>query len=186
MVLCKASFAKDLDRTVFPGTQGGPLVHIIAAKAVALKEALEPPFREYVDRVLDNARALCAALASRGYRIVSGGTDTHLFLVDVFSKGITGKDGERALERAGITVNKNTIPFDGNPPMTASGLRIGTPAVTTRGMGRAEMDRIADLIVRGLASREDEAALGRIRDEVGSLALRFPLYARRLSAAPRS
>lgn len=185
LILCKAEFAQDLDRVTFPGMQGGPLVHIIAAKAVAFLEALDPSFSSYIERVLDNSKALCAAVASRGYRIVSGGTDNHLFLVDVFSRGITGKVAEKTLEQAGITVNKNTIPFDPNKPMVASGVRIGTPAVTTRGMGPAEMETIGELIARALESREDPAALGRIRDEVGSLAERFPLYARRLTAASR-
>jgi glycine hydroxymethyltransferase len=186
LVLCKAEYAKDLDRVVFPGLQGGPLVHIIAAKAVAFGEALAPAFADYIDRVLSNAKALCAALAKRGYRIVSGGTDTHLFLMDVFSKGITGKAGEKALDQARITVNKNTIPFDQNSPMVASGLRIGTPAVTTRGMGSAEMESIADLIARALDLRDDPAGLAAIGDEVSALAARFPLYAHRLRAAFRT
>jgi len=183
LILCKKKFAKDLNRTVFPGCQGGPLVHVIAAKAVAFKQAMEPEFAEYIDRVLENARVLAEAIAAQGYRIVSGGTDTHLFLVDVFSKGITGKEAEQSLEKAGITVNKNAIPFDKNPPMVASGLRIGTPAVTTRGMATAEMRAIGALIGRALEARDDESALGNLREEVRSLASRFPLYARRLSAA---
>ncbi len=181
MVLCKEEYAKELDRIVFPGIQGGPLVHIIAAKAVAFQEALAPSFAGYIDRLLANAKALARALADRGYRIVSGGTDTHLFLVDVFSKGITGKAAEKALEAAGITVNKNTIPFDPNPPLVASGIRIGTPAVTTRGMGPAEMETIAELIHRALERREDRAALAGIREEVAQWTARFPLYARRLA-----
>ena len=184
LILCREELAKDLDRAVFPGCQGGPLVHIIAAKAVALQEALAPSFRTYIDRVLENARVLSAAIAARGFRVVSGGTDTHLFSVDAFSRGITGKVGEKVLEQAGITVNKNTIPFDVNPPMVASGLRIGTPAVTTRGMGGEEMERIGDMIVRALEAREDAAALSRIREDVAALVTRFPLYARRLVAAP--
>jgi len=183
LVLCKAAYAKDLDRLVFPGLQGGPLVHVIAAKAVAFGEALRPDFRAYIDRVVENAARLAATLKERGFRIVSDGTDTHLLLLDVFSKGITGKVAEKALEKAGITVNKNTIPFDPNPPMVASGIRIGTPAVTTRGMGVPEMDRIADLIARALAAREDEAALAAIEGEVAELTSRFPLYARRLAPA---
>jgi glycine hydroxymethyltransferase len=186
LVLCKGDLAKDLDRSVFPGAQGGPLVHVIAAKAVAFQEALQPPFRDYIDRVLDNAASLCEAVASTGYRIVSGGTDNHLFSVDVFSRGITGKEGEKALEQAGITVNKNTIPFDANSPMVASGLRIGTPAVTTRGMGRAEMGAVADLIARALEHRQDAASLARIREEVVALTARFPLYARRLARAAKA
>jgi glycine hydroxymethyltransferase len=183
MILCKAEYAKDVDRVVFPGIQGGPLVHIIAAKAVAFHEALQPDFAAYIDRVLENAKALAAAMQEKGYRIVSGGTDTHLFSVDVFSKGITGKVAEKALDVAGITVNKNTIPFDPNPPMTASGVRIGTPAVTTRGMGVPEMKTIAGLIARALDSREDAEALARIHGEVKVLTARFPLYARRLASA---
>jgi glycine hydroxymethyltransferase len=181
LVLCKAEHAKELDKVVFPGLQGGPLVHIIAAKAVAFGEALHPSFKEYIGRVVANAKRLASALADQGYRIVSGGTDNHLFLVDVFSKGITGKVAEKALERAGITVNKNTIPFDPNPPMVASGVRIGTPAVTTRGMGQAEMDQIASLIAQALEGRDDEAALSALKLDVAALASRFPLYASRLA-----
>jgi glycine hydroxymethyltransferase len=181
LVLCKAEYAKDLDRVVFPGIQGGPLVHIVAAKAVAFGEALDPSFKVYIGQVVANAARLAKAVAGQGYRIVSGGTDNHLFLIDVFSKGITGKVAEKALERAGITANKNTIPFDPNPPMVASGIRIGTPAVTTRGMGLAEMDAIASLIARALDARDDEAALTRLAGEVESLASRFPLYASRLA-----
>jgi glycine hydroxymethyltransferase len=183
LVLCRKSRAKALNKTVFPGLQGGPFMHIIAAKAVAFHEAQQPAFRDYIKQVLANASALAAAVASRDYRIVSGGTDNHLFLVDVFSSGITGKDAEQALEKAGITVNKNTIPFDTNPPMVASGLRIGTPAVTTRGMRQEEMDAVADLMARALEHRDDEKALAEIKDEVGSLASRFPLYAARLAAS---
>jgi glycine hydroxymethyltransferase len=181
LVLCKAEYAKELDKTVFPGLQGGPLVHIMAAKAVAFGEALQPSFKEYIGQVVKNAARLSAAMAGHGYRLVSGGTDNHLFLMDVFSKGITGKVAEKALEAAGITVNKNTIPFDPNPPMVASGIRIGTPAVTTRGMGEAEMDRIAALIARALEAREDPEALAALVGEVASLASRFPLYASRLA-----
>lgn len=181
LVLSKAEHAKELDRVVFPGLQGGPLVHVIAAKAVALGEALEPSFADYIGRVVANARHLAAAVASHGYRIVSGGTDNHLFLMDVFSKGVTGKVAEKALEGAGITVNKNTIPFDKNPPMVASGIRIGTPAVTTRGMGLPEMDAIASLIARALDARDDPAALQRLEGEVAALTSRFPLYASRLA-----
>jgi glycine hydroxymethyltransferase len=176
LVLCRAKFIKDLDRTVFPGIQGGPLMHIIAAKAVCLKEAAEPAFAQYQGRVVSNARRLAAALTSAGFRLVSGGTDNHLMLVDVFSKGITGKVAEAALGKAGITVNKNAIPFDQNPPMVASGVRVGTPAVTTRGMGDAEMDAIGALIARALESPEDDRALGMVRAEVESLCRKFPLY----------
>jgi glycine hydroxymethyltransferase len=185
LILCRREQAKELNRTVFPGIQGGPFMHIIAAKAVAFAEAAQPAFRLYIDRVLDNARTLAQRLAEHGYRIVSGGTDTHLFLVDVFSSGITGKEAEQALEAAGITTNKNAIPFDVNPPMVASGLRIGTPAVTTRGMGTGEMHAIGDWIARALEARDDPAALGRIKAAVAELAAGFPIYPRRLSA-PRS
>jgi glycine hydroxymethyltransferase len=181
LVLCKAEYAKDLDRVVFPGLQGGPLVHIVAAKAVAFGEALQPEFKEYIGRVVANAKRLAAQMAGHGYRIVSGGTDNHLFLMDVFSKGITGKVAEKALEKAGITVNKNAIPFDVNPPMVASGLRIGTPAVTTRGMDEHAMDAIAGLIDRALDAREDDAALAAMAGEVETLTSRFPLYASRLA-----
>ena len=183
MILCKAEYAKELDKVLFPGVQGGPLVHIIAAKAVAFREAQQPSFREYQTRVLENAASLASAMGGQGYRIVSGGTDNHLFLMDVFSQGITGKVAEKACEAAGITVNKNTIPFDPNPPMVASGLRIGTPAVTTRGMGPSEMPAVASLIARALEAREDENGLAKIRGDVAALASRFPLYSGRLSAA---
>jgi glycine hydroxymethyltransferase len=184
LVLCKAEYAKDLDRVLFPGLQGGPLVHIVAAKAVAFGEALQPAFATYIGQVVANAKRLAATMAAHGYRIVSGGTDNHLFLMDVFSKGITGKVAEKALEAARITVNKNTIPFDPNPPMVASGIRVGTPAVTTRGMGTAEMDQIASLIARALDARDDPAALTALRPEVEALASRFPLYASRLAPTP--
>jgi glycine hydroxymethyltransferase len=180
LVLCKKKYAKSLNRSVFPGLQGGPFMHVIAAKAVAFHEAMQPEYKQYIDRVLDNAQALAGRMAHHGFRIVSGGTDNHLFLVDVFSKGVTGKDAEQALELAGITVNKNTIPFDQNKPMVASGLRIGTPAVTTRGMGRAEMESIGDLIADALERREDETGLAEIRGRVANLADRFPLYPQRL------
>ena len=176
MVLCRERFAKDLDRAVFPGVQGGPLMHIIAAKAVCFKEALSPGFRDYQARIVRNAARLADRLQQAGFRLVSGGTDNHLMLVDVFSKGITGKAAESALGRAGITVNKNAIPFDTNPPMVASGIRLGTPAVTTRGMGEAEMDVIADLITRVLAAPDDEAVITKVKEEVEALCRRFPLY----------
>jgi glycine hydroxymethyltransferase len=183
LVLCRKSSARAINRTVFPGIQGGPFIHIIAAKAVAFGEALRPEFKRYVDDVLANAQALSARLVEHGFRIVSGGTDNHLFLVDVFSRGITGKEAEQALEAAAITVNKNAIPFDQNPPMVASGLRIGTPAVTTRGMGLPEMARIGDLIARALDARENETELATIRREVGELSLAFPLYPKRRQAS---
>src|SRR5439155_9352810 len=146
MVLCREKYAKELDKNVFPGLQGGPLVHILAAKAVCLKEAAEPAFAAYQRQIVANAQRLAAALSAAGFRLVSGGTDNHLMLVDVFSKGLTGKVAEAALEKAGITVNKNTIPFDRNPPMVASGIGIGTPAVTLRGWREREMDQIGDFI----------------------------------------
>ena len=176
MVLCRAEYQKDLDRTVFPGIQGGPLMHIIAAKAVCFKEAMEPGFADYQRQIVANARRLAAALSAEGFRLVSGGTDNHLMLVDVFSKGITGKAAEAALGKAGITVNKNAIPFDQNPPMVASGIRLGTPAITSRGMRETEMDKVGELIARVLASTEDEAALGRVKVEVEALCRKFPLY----------
>jgi glycine hydroxymethyltransferase len=176
LVLMKTAHAKELDKALFPGVQGGPLMHVIAAKAVCLKEALEPSFAEYQRRIVANAKALARALADSGFRLVSGGTDNHLMLVDVFSRGLTGKVAEAALGTAGITVNKNAIPFDKNPPMVASGIRIGTPAVTTRGMGEPEMQRIAELIARALASPEDDGALAMVRAEVETLCREFPLY----------
>ncbi|HJZ70298.1 MAG TPA: serine hydroxymethyltransferase [Vicinamibacterales bacterium] len=176
MVLCRDQYAKDLDRTVFPGVQGGPLMHVIAAKAVCLKEAAEPAFADYQRQIVANAKRLAGALSAAGFRLVSGGTDNHLMLVDVFSKGLTGKVAEAALGKAAITVNKNAIPFDQNPPMVASGIRIGTPAVTTRGMREAEMDAIADLIARALRAPEDDHALGMVRAEVETLCRMFPLY----------
>jgi glycine hydroxymethyltransferase len=176
MVLCRAAEAKELDKSVFPGVQGGPLMHIIAAKAVCFKEAGEPAFAEYQRQVVANAKRLAAALASSGFTLVSGGTDNHLMLVNVFSKGITGKVAEAALGKAAITVNKNAIPFDQNPPMVASGVRIGTPAVTTRGMREPEMDRIAELITRALATPDDDRALQMVKTEVETLCRNFPLY----------
>jgi glycine hydroxymethyltransferase len=176
MVLCTERYAKDLDKAVFPGLQGGPLVHIIAAKAVCFKDAAEPAFAAYQRQIVANANRLASSLTSAGFRLVSGGTDNHLMLVDVFSKGITGKVAEAALGKAGITVNKNAIPFDRNPPMVASGIRIGTPAVTTRGMREAEMETIAEFVVRALKTPEDDRALGTIRNEVEAFCQKFPLY----------
>jgi glycine hydroxymethyltransferase len=176
MVLCTTQHAKDLDRSLFPGIQGGPLMHVIAAKAVCLKEAMEPGFADYQKQIVANAKRLAKGLSAAGFRLVSGGTDNHLMLVDVFSKGLTGKVAEAALGKAGITVNKNAIPFDKNPPMVASGIRIGTPAVTSRGMGETEMDAVADYIARALASPEDDAALNMVRTEVETLCRKFPLY----------
>jgi glycine hydroxymethyltransferase len=176
LILCREQFAKDLDRAVFPGVQGGPLMHIIAAKAVCLKEALTPAFKTYQQQIVKNAARLAGALSASGFRLVSGGTDNHLMLVDVFSRGTTGKVAEAALGRAHITVNKNAIPFDQNPPMVASGVRIGTPAVTTRGMGEPEMDAIAGFIARVLAAPDDEAVLQAVSADVRALCRRFPLY----------
>ena len=181
MVLCREPFAKDLDRAVFPGMQGGPLVHVIAAKAVCLKEAAEPAFAEYQRQIVRNAGRLAHVIAAGGYRLVSGGTDNHLMLVDVFSKGLTGKVAEAALGKAGITVNKNAIPFDRNPPMVASGIRLGTPAVTTRGMGEREMELIGELLLRALATPDSDQALAMVKTEVEALCRRFPLYADRLA-----
>jgi len=176
MVLCRAQYAKDLDRAVFPGVQGGPLMHIIAAKAVCFKEAMEPGFVEYQQQIVANARRLADGLKTAGFRLVSGGTDNHLMLVDVFSKGLTGKVAEAALGKAGITVNKNAIPFDRNPPMVASGIRVGTPAVTSRGMREAEMDYIAEFIARVLAAPDDDGVAGAVREKVETLCRKFPLY----------
>ncbi|HXE07767.1 MAG TPA: serine hydroxymethyltransferase [Acidobacteriaceae bacterium] len=176
LVLSKQEFAAAIDRSVFPGQQGGPLVHIVAAKAVAFKEALQPEFAAYAKQIVANAKVLAEALAAEGYRIISGGTDTHLMLVDVFQKGILGSEAESALGKAGITVNKNAIPYDTNPPMKPSGIRIGTPALTTRGMKEPEMRTIAKWIVAALEHRADDAKLGKIRGEVMELAERFPLY----------
>jgi glycine hydroxymethyltransferase len=179
MVMCRAQYAKDLDRAVFPGVQGGPLMHVIAAKAVCFREAATPEFKAYQAQLVANARRLATAMTAAGFRIVSGGTDNHIVLVDVFSKGITGKVAEAALGQAGITVNKNAIPFDLNPPMVASGVRLGTPAVTTRGMGEAEMDLIAGFITRALDTPEDAGALTMIKAEVEQLCRKFPLYPER-------
>jgi glycine hydroxymethyltransferase len=183
LVMCRETFAKDLNRSVFPEMQGGPLVHVIAAKAVCFKEALTEEFRTYIRQVVRNAKVLAARIASRGFRIVSGGTDTHLMLVDVFSKGINGKQAEQALDKAGITVNKNTIPFDLNPPMTPSGIRVGTPALTTRGMGEGEMEAIGDWIADILEKIDDESVQKRVKKEVEELCVKFPLYAKSGSAS---
>jgi glycine hydroxymethyltransferase len=177
LVLCRADRAKDLDRNVFPGVQGGPLEHVIAAKAVAFAEAATPEFADYQRRIVENAKALAAALANRGFRLVSGGTDNHMLLLDVGARGITGKDAEKLLDSVGLTVNKNTIPFDSRPPMVASGIRIGTPAVTTRGMGVGEMEVIGGAIARALDGREDAAALQDVRRTVSELCAGFPLPA---------
>ncbi len=182
LILCKEEHAKEIDRKVFPGVQGGPLVHIIAAKAVAFGEALRDEFKEYQKQILANAQALAAELQTQGLRLVSGGTDNHLVLVDVFmdGKGVTGKVAEKALEAAHITVNKNTIPFDTNSPFTASGIRLGTPALTTRGMKEAEMERIARMIAEIIHDAESEEVRNKIKKEVAELTAQFPLYPNRL------
>jgi glycine hydroxymethyltransferase len=176
MVLCRSQFAKELDRALFPGVQGGPLMHVIAAKAVCLKEAMTPEFKSYQRQIVKNASRLAAGLSTAGFRLVSGGTDNHLMLVDVFSQGLTGKVAEAALGRAGITVNKNAIPFDQHPPLVASGIRIGTPAVTTRGLREGDMDTIAGLIARVLAAPDDENIARDVRGDVLSICRRYPLY----------
>jgi glycine hydroxymethyltransferase len=176
LILCKQEYAAAVDKAVFPGQQGGPLVHIVAAKAVAFGEVLQPGFRDYAAQILANAKVLAETLANAGYRIVSGGTDTHLMLVDVFAKGMLGSEAETALHEAGITVNKNAIPFDTNPPLKPSGIRIGTPALTTRGMKEEEMRIIGGWIAEALEHRSDSAAVARIRGQVFELAEQFPLY----------
>ena len=181
LILCREQFAKSLDRVVFPGEQGGPLVHVIAAKAVCLKEAMEPEFKAYQQQTVANAQRLAETLAGRGFRIVSGGTDTHLLLVDVYKRGIMGRDAEKWLEQAGITVNKNAIPFDELPPLKASGIRLGTPALTTRGMKEAEMDLIGNWIADVLEKLGDESVVQRTRNQVSELTARFPLYTHRLN-----
>jgi glycine hydroxymethyltransferase len=184
LILCGSDLAAAVDKAVFPGQQGGPLVHIIAAKAVAFGEVLRPEFRTYAAQIVANAKVLAEALQAAGYRIISGGTDNHLMLVDVFSKGMLGSEAELALGKAGITVNKNAIPFDTNPPLRPSGIRIGTPALTTRGMKEEEMRQIAKWIVEALEHRNDDGKLERIRGEVSELANQFPLYAWRRQAVP--
>jgi glycine hydroxymethyltransferase len=180
MVMCKAAYAKDLDRTVLPGIQGGPLMHVVAAKAVAFREAQTPEWRAYQGQIVRNARALADALIAKGHRLVSGGTDTHLVLVDLTRRGITGKDAQEALDRAWITVNKNGIPFDTKGPMVTSGIRLGTPALTTRGMKEPEMARIAMLIDRVLTNLGNTSVEAAVRAEVQELTTGFPLYAERL------
>ena len=172
MILCKEQYAKDIDRAVFPGIQGGPLMHVIAAKAVAFKEALDPSFKKYQAAILDNAKALAEGLIEEGWRLVSGGTDNHLMLVDVKAKGMTGKDAEHILDSVGITVNKNTIPFDTEKPFVTSGIRLGTPALTTRGMGKAEMKKIASIIDIALVEKDFEKAKSMVQE----LTEAFPLY----------
>jgi glycine hydroxymethyltransferase len=176
MILCRAEHQKAIDKSVFPGAQGGPLEHVIAAKAVAFLEALRPEFRDYSQRTIDNARALAAAFVDTGYHVVSGGTDNHLMLLDLRNKGLTGKAAEKALDRAGITVNKNTVPRETQSPFVTSGIRVGTPALTTRGMAAEEMRQVAALIDRVIAAPDDEQVLAAVRDDVRALTARFPLY----------
>ncbi|MDD5435011.1 MAG: serine hydroxymethyltransferase [Nitrospira sp.] len=176
MIMCKAEFAKQIDKSIFPGLQGGPLMHVIAAKAVALKEALTPEFRNYQAQVVTNAKRLAKGLIEKGYNIVSGGTDNHLMLVDLRNKGITGKDAEAALDASGITVNKNTVPFDDKPPMVTSGIRVGTPGITTRGMKEAEIDKIVEYIDRVLNSIGKEEVYKEVRAGIEELCSRFPAY----------
>jgi len=182
LALCQAKWAKELDKAVFPGVQGGPLVHVIAAKAVSFREALAPDFKAYQQQILANAQALAQALQGEGFRLVSGGTDNHLMLIDVFARGITGKAAEAGLDKAGITVNKNTIPYDTNSPMVASGIRVGTPALTTRGMKEADMAEVGRLIARALLALDNETALAEVKRDVHKLCARFPLYTSRLAA----
>jgi glycine hydroxymethyltransferase len=183
MILAKADLGPAIDKTVFPGLQGGPLVHIMAAKAVCLLEAMQPEFKVYARQVVSNAKVLAETLAAEGYRIISGGTDTHLMLVDVFAKGMLGSDAEKALGEAGITVNKNAIPFDTNPPLKPSGIRIGSPALTTRGMKEAEMRQVGRWIAAALDHRSDAGTLAKIKRQVLELAEAFPLYAERRAKA---
>jgi glycine hydroxymethyltransferase len=183
MILSKQEFAAPIDKTVFPGMQGGPLVHIMAAKAVCFQEAMQPGFRDYARQIVANAKVMAETLAADGFRIISGGTDTHLMLVDVFAKGMLGSEAEKALGEAAITVNKNAIPFDTNPPMKPSGIRVGTPAMTTRGMKEPEMRQIAHWIAEALYHRTDAAVLTKIREEVLELAEEFPLYTERRAKA---
>lgn len=182
MIMCKSDFAKTLDSRVFPGSQGGPLMHIIAAKAVALKEALTDDFKVYQNQIVKNARVLAETLTAEGFRLVSGGTDNHLMLVDLTDKGITGREAQETLDLAGITVNKNGIPFDTKGPMVTSGIRIGTPAVTTRGMKEDEMRTIARLIAHVLKDIRDEKRISEVREQVGTLCEKFPLYRQRIEA----
>jgi glycine hydroxymethyltransferase len=183
MILSKQEFGAAIDKNIFPGIQGGPLVHIVAAKAVCFLEAMQPSFKEYARQVVANAKVMAETLAAEGFRIVSGGTDTHVMLVDVFAKGMFGSEAEKALGEAGITVNKNAIPFDTNPPMKPSGIRVGTPAITTRGMKETEMRQIGKWIAEALHHRNDAAALAKIRKQVLGMAEEFPLYAERRAKA---
>jgi glycine hydroxymethyltransferase len=183
MILSKQEFAAAIDKTVFPGMQGGPLVHIMAAKAICFLEAMQPSFRDYAKQVVTNAKVLAETLAAEGYRIISGGTDTHVMLIDVFSKGMLGSEAEKALGEAGITVNKNAIPFDTNPPMKPSGIRIGSPALTTRGMKEEEMKQVGRWISEALHHRAETSVLAKIKHQVLELAEEFPLYPERRARA---
>ncbi len=183
MILAKAEFGAAIDKVVFPGMQGGPLVHIMAAKAICFREAMQPEFRDYAKQVVANAKVLAQTLAEEGFRVISGGTDTHVMLIDVFSKGMLGSEAEKALGEAGITVNKNAIPFDTNPPMRPSGIRLGTPALTTRGMKEAEMRQVGSWIAQALLNRSDAGALSKVRKQVLDLCEAFPLYAERRAKA---
>src|SRR5215467_12629283 len=176
LILAREKYAKEIDKNLFPGIQGGPLVHVVAAKAVCFLEAMQPEFIDYQRQVVGNARVLAETLIGAGFRVVSGGTDTHVLLLDVFSKGLRGKEAEQALDRARITVNKNAIPFDTNPPLNPSGIRLGSPAVTTRGFREAEMREVAALVAEVLGDIASEETIGRVRQKVGALTARFPLY----------
>jgi len=186
IILSKQQYAAAIDKMVFPGVQGGPLVHIVAAKAVCFHEAMTPEFAAYQQQVVANARILAETLAAAGFRIVSGGTDNHLMLVDVFSKGVRGRDAEQALDRAGITVNKNAIPFDVNPPLNPSGIRLGSPAVTTRGFREEEMREVGGLIAEVLNHVSDDRVIAAVRQKVAALAARFPLYQWKVEAVRAS
>ena len=183
LVLCRAALAKEIDKLTFPGTQGGPLVHTIAAKAVCLKEAMEPSFKAYQKQIVANAKAMADAISKRGFRVVAGGTDNHVFLIEVHSRGITGKDAEQALDRAGITVNKNSIPFDPLPPMKAGGIRLGSPSITTRGMKEPQMELIAGWIAEVLTNIGEPEIEQKVRKQVAELAARFPIYESRMNAS---
>lgn len=185
LILSREKYAAAIDKNVFPGVQGGPLMHVVAAKAVCFREAATEEFRVYQQQVVKNAQALAAALESEGFRVVSGGTDSHVFLLDVFARGVRGKEAEKALDRAHITVNKNTIPFDTNPPLNPGGIRLGSPAVTTRGLGEAEMAEVGSLIAEVLRSPADDGVLGAVRRRVNALTARFPLYGWRVAHANR-
>jgi glycine hydroxymethyltransferase len=185
LILSKAEYAALIDKVVFPGVQGGPLVHIIAAKAVCFHEALQPSFKDYARQIVANAKVLAQTLADEGFHIISGGTDTHLMLVDVFAKGMLGSEAENALHEAGITVNKNAIPFDTNPPVNPSGIRLGSPAVTTRGFREAEMREVGTLIADALGDMTNEDVLAVVRRRAGELTGRFPLYRWKVGQGPR-